>query len=72
MTDEAPSSRGEAAWKESRSMIAKRNAQAQKNGQAERKSRDLAAETRERALAAREQKELDALNDMLDKRARKA
>jgi hypothetical protein len=68
MTDEAPRTRGEAAWKENRDAIAKRNAQTRKDGQAERRSRDRAVEVRERALAARELQELDALNDEIDRR----
>jgi hypothetical protein len=62
MSEETEGARGAAAWQEQRAAIAKRNADARKRGQAERKTREGAAEARDRVRAAREVKELDALN----------
>jgi hypothetical protein len=62
MDDEQGGPRGAAAWQEQRAAIAKRNSETQKRGQAERRSRDRAADARERVNAVREAKELDALN----------
>ena len=62
MTDDTEAARGAAAWQEQRAAIAKRNADARKRGQAERKTREGATEARDRVRAAREIKELDALN----------
>jgi hypothetical protein len=68
MSEETGDMRGEAAWKEQRAAIAKRNADARKRGQAERRSRDLAVEARDRAQVAREGLELDELNAQIAKR----
>jgi hypothetical protein len=68
MSDETEGPRGAAAWQEQRAAIAKRNAEMQKRGQAERRSRENAVEVRDRARAALEMKELDALNAQLTKR----
>ena len=68
MGEETDGPRGAAAWAEQRAAIAKRNAEAQKRGQAERRSRNRSDEVRDRARAAREVKELDALNAQIAKR----
>jgi hypothetical protein len=67
MTD-TEGARGEAAWKEQRAEIARRNAETRKRGQAERRERDGASIARERAESAREGQELDALNAKMEKR----
>ena len=61
MTDESPAKRGEAAWKEQREAVARRNAAAQKRALGERRSRDTAV-----AAAAREgmDREADQLRDL--------
>ncbi|HKP88424.1 MAG TPA: hypothetical protein VJT75_00470 [Thermoleophilaceae bacterium] len=68
MAEETEGQRGAAAWQEQRAAIAKRNAETQKRGQAERRSRDRAAEARDRVQAALEGKELDELNAEIAKR----
>ena len=68
MGDETEARRGEAAWKEQREAISRRNAEAHKRGQAERKVRDRAVETRDRVLAAREAEQLRALNAQIAER----
>lgn len=62
MSDQTEGARGEAAWKEERAAIAKRNADTRKRGQAERRSRDRVAEDRDRVDAAREAAQLKELN----------
>ena len=68
MSDESEGHRGVAAYEEQRAAIAKRNAETRKRGRAERKARDQALEGVDRALAAREIKELDALNAQIAER----
>jgi hypothetical protein len=68
MSDETQAPRGAAAWQEQRAEIAKRNAEAKKRGQAERKSHDRAVDARERAQVLAEGKKLDELNDQIAKR----
>ena len=68
MTDETTPARGEAAWKEQREGVAKRNAEAHKRGQAERKQRDRSADAKERVYAAREAQQLDELNAQITAR----
>lgn len=67
MTDETPAKRGEAAWKEHRELIARRNAEAHKRGQSERRSRAAIVATAEREDRAREEKQLHDLNDRIAK-----
>ena len=67
MSEGTEGARGEAAWKEQRAEIAKRNAEARKRGQAERRSKDRAVDARDRVQAAREVKELDELNAQIAK-----
>ena len=59
--------RGEAAWREQREAIAKRNVEAHRRGQAERKTRDREVESRDRVEAAREAAQLDELNAQIAK-----
>ncbi len=59
--------RGDAAWREQREAIAKRNVEAHRRGQAERRTRENAAETRDRIEAAREAAQLDELNAQIAK-----
>jgi hypothetical protein len=62
MSEHTEGKRGEAAWKQQREEIAKRNADAHKRGQAERRSRESAVEQRDRVEAARESEQLQQLN----------
>lgn len=68
MSEDTSGPRGAAAWHEQRADIAKRNVEAKKRGQAERRSRDRAVEARDRVHAAREMKELDELNEQIARR----
>jgi len=51
MTDEAPAKRGDAAWKHEREAISKRNADAHKRAEGERRSREAFAAAAQRAAA---------------------
>jgi hypothetical protein len=68
MSDETEAVRGEAAWKQQREAVAKRNAEAHRRGQAERKLHDRSIDARARVRAAREAEELHQLNAELTKR----
>jgi hypothetical protein len=70
MGENTESKRGDAAYREQRDAIAKRNVEAHRRGQAERKTREGVAETRDRVEAAREAAQLDELNAQIDKRNR--
>ena len=70
MSEETPRSTGDAAYRQQREEIAKRNVEAHRRGQAERKSKDAAVEDRNRMEAARETAQLHALNDQISKRPR--
>jgi hypothetical protein len=52
------SSRGEAAWKETRDRVASRNADARKDGKQRRESYERSREEARRAAAAKQQAEL--------------
>jgi hypothetical protein len=52
------SSRGEAAWKETRDRVASRNADARKDGKQRRDSYERSREDARRAAAAKQQAEL--------------
>lgn len=69
MSDETEGPRGAAAWQAQRAEIAKRNLEARKRGQAERKSREDAVEARARVVAAVEAEQLQALNAQIAKRS---
>ena len=71
--DEKPVKTGDAAWKEQRDEISKRNADAHKKAASERKSRASYAQEAVRADALRESAQLRDLNKRLDKQqARRA
>ena len=67
MTDETPAKTGDAAWREQRDAISKRNAEAHKRAQSEKKSRTSYAQEAIRADAVRESEQLRDLNKRLDK-----
>ena len=67
MTEESPAKRGDAAWKEQRDEIARRNADAHKRADVERRSRMSAAERRSRDYAAAESEQLRDLNERISK-----
>ena len=69
MTDETQGKRGEAAWREQRDAVAKRNAEAHKRGAAERRLKDRAVDARDRVRAAQEAEELQQLNARIAKRS---
>ena len=68
MTDEAPAKRGEAAWKDERDAISKRNAEAHRRAQGERRSRDAIVAATKRDELDREAEQLHELNARIDKR----
>jgi hypothetical protein len=68
MTDETGPSGGDAVWRHQRDEIAKRNADAHRRGQAERRAQERAVEARGRLRDAREAEELHELNAQIDKR----
>ena len=68
MTDETAPRRGDAAFREQRDELAKRNAEAHRRGQEERKVRDRSINARARVHAAREAEELAALNAQIAER----
>ena len=65
MTDEVQAKRGDAAWKEQREAIARRNADAQKKAQAEQRSKESVIDGRIREHSAREREQLSELNARL-------
>ena len=70
MTDESPAKRGEAAWKEQRDAVSRRNAAAQKRGQGERHSREGVAAAAARESLNREAEQLRDLNARITKQQR--
>lgn len=68
MTEESPAKRGDAAWKEEREAISKRNAEAHKRAQGERRSRDAIAAETKREEVDREAQRLHVLNQQIAKR----
>jgi hypothetical protein len=65
--DTSTSARGDAAYREQRDAVAKRNVEAHRRGQAERKTRDAKAADRDRVESAREAEQLDKLNNQIAK-----
>ena len=65
--DETPPKSGEAAWKEHREAVSRRNAQAHKRGRAERQSRAEATASTERAQLEDEAEQLRKLNAQIAK-----
>ena len=73
MTDETPAKTGDAAWREQRDAISKRNAEAHKRAQGALKERASTAQEAVRADTLRENEQLRDLNKRLSKQqARKA
>ena len=67
MTEESPAKRGDAAWKEQREAIARRNAEAHKRAQGQKKSRATIAAQSQRAEMDRETQQLRELNTRISK-----
>jgi hypothetical protein len=68
MTEEPPAKSGDAAWKEQRDAVARRNADAQKRGQGTKQSRETEIAAHDRAQSAREAEQLRNLNAQISKR----
>jgi hypothetical protein len=68
MDEETPAKRGEAAWKDHREAISKRNAAARKRGRAEQESQVSVGQLRSRARARHEAEELRLLNAQIARR----
>ena len=67
MSEESPAKRGDAAWKEQREAISRRNADAHKRAEGRRKSRATQLEAQARADAKRESQQLRDLNTRISK-----
>ena len=67
MTEESPAKRGDAAWKEQREAVARRNAEAQKRGQKEKQSKASVAAASAREGVNREAEQLRELNARIAK-----
>jgi len=72
MTEETPAKRGDAAWKEQREAVAKRNADAHKRAIDDQKTRTATVAAAERDAAAREVKQLRDLNERIAKQQARA
>ena len=73
MTEESPVKRGDAAWKEQREAISRRNAEAHKRAVDQKRTRTSAAAAHQRAEMDREAEQLRELNTRLSKQqARRA
>jgi len=67
MTDETPAKTGDAAWKEQRDEISRRNAEAHKRALGEQRDRSATVAASTRAEAEREAQQLRDLNARLSK-----
>jgi hypothetical protein len=67
MSEESQPKRGDAAWKEEREAISRRNADAHKKALVEKQSRQSEAAASERAEMDREAKQLRDLNTKISK-----
>jgi hypothetical protein len=67
MTDESPVKRGDAAWKEQRDAVQRRNAEAQRRGQQEKQSRASVVAAAARDDVHREAEQLRELNARIAK-----
>ena len=67
MTDEPQPKSGDAAWKEQRDAISRRNADAHKRAESRRKSKTSQREAQVRADAQRESQQLRDLNAKISK-----
>ena len=71
MSEESQPKRGDAAWKEEREAISRRNADAHKKALAEKQSRQSATAASERAELDREAQQLRDLNARISKQQAK-
>lgn len=62
MSDDTKGKRGEAAWREQREAVSKRNAEARRRGRIERESRERLTTARRRSNAQQEAELLHKLN----------
>ncbi len=67
MTDESPAKSGDAAWKEQREAISRRNAEAHKRALGQKRSRASVAAASARAEMDRESQQLRDLNSRISK-----
>ena len=67
MSEESPEKRGDAAWREQREAISRRNAEAHKRAEGRRKSRANQLDAQARADAQRETQQLRDLNARISK-----
>ena len=67
MSEETPAKRGDAAWKQQREEIARRNADAHQRSQSARRERATAAADMARAGAQREAEQLRSLNKKIER-----
>ena len=67
MTEETPAKTGDAAWKEQREAISRRNAEAHKRALGEKRDRDATVAKSTRAEAEREAQQLRDLNARISK-----
>ena len=67
MTEESPVKRGDAAWKEQREAISRRNAEAHKRAMDQKRTRASTAAAYQRAEMDRETEQLRELNTRLSK-----
>ena len=67
MTDESPAKRGDAAWKEARDEVGRRNADAHKRALGKKQHRAATVAASERAERDREAEQLHALNTRISK-----
>jgi hypothetical protein len=72
MTEETPAKTGDAAWKEQRDAISKRNAEAHKRAESQRKARASTKQETVRADAKRETEQLRDLNERILKQQKRA
>jgi hypothetical protein len=68
MSDESPDKRGEAAWKQQRDEISRRNAEAHKRAEVLRRERVTIAAGRARQHAEQEAEQLRQLNARISKK----
>jgi hypothetical protein len=68
MTEESPAKRGEAAWKEQREAVSRRNAQAQKRALVDKQSKAAVEAATAREARGREADQLRDLNARISKR----
>jgi hypothetical protein len=72
MTEESPAKRGDAAWRQERDEISKRNAEAHKRAQVGQRTREASAAANQRQAIDREAKQLHELNERIAKQQGRA